>query len=468
MNYKTLLLSLFSMVVASSSIHADGLTNAKLDAYVAEHRPYADMQLKLYGIPVSFTLAQGIHESAYGQSELAVKAYNFFGVKSKTGWQGQTYHKETEELENGKVIVINAAFRSYENIEQAYYDRSNFLRSSARYAHLFDLTTVDYVGWARGLAKAGYATASQYGDRIITIIEQHQLYKYDQLLDKSEIAWYQKQLQPQLQMNRINAPVISHSEMYAHMEAVFASCEREYTTMQQQIAVLKKEIAQQKANNSEIYQELFSRIAALELYIIEQHKLLLSTQACVRDLERQLQNINNSDPLKTQFTADGQPRTQLEFYPITKNTNKNIFYNHGKKVVNLPKDKDLFWVANEYNIDYRDLLAYNDLSPENLIDTTIMRPNMFVYLEPKGNSSSDENRTYTVRNGENLHTVAQLEGIKLDKLAQRNYLNLDKGEEPAANQTLFINKKATDKPVVRSNVNTSFGSGGVTVPAPKK
>lgn len=466
MNYKILLLSLFSVVVSSASAH--GLLNAKLDAYIAVHLSYAEKQRDYFGIPTSITLAQGILESGFGESELAVKANNIFGIKAKAGWNGLTYAKKTEEIENGKSVIEDATFRRYENIEQAYFDRSYFLTSSNYYVHLFELSTMDYVGWARGLFKAGYATGLQYDAKLINIIEKHQLYKYDRLLDKFEIAYNQRQLQPQLQMNRINAPSFSSTEIYTHMEAIAAACEREYATMQQQIVVLKSDVAKYKTLSSETHQELFNRLQELELYVIEQQKLLVATQACVRDLERQVQNINNSDPLKKQFTADGQSRTQLEFYPVTHSPNKNIFYNNGKKVVNLPKDKDLLWVATEFNIEYRDLLAYNDLSAEDLNNQNIMLPNMFVYLEPKANSSSDENKTYIVRLGESLHNVAQLEGIKLSKLAQRNQLSLDKAEEPASGQTLFINKKSTDKPVLRNATNTSFGAGGINTANPKK
>lgn len=468
MNYKTLLLSLFSMVVASASVSAHGLLNTKLERYLAVHVPYAEYQRDYFGIPASITLAQGILESGFGESDLAIHANNFFGIKVKTGWNGLTYAKKTEETENGKSVMEDAIFRRYETIEQAYFDRSYFLQGSKYYVHLFELSTMDYVGWARGLFKAGYATGLQYDAKLINLIEKYQLYKYDRLLDNSEIAYNQRQRKSQWQMTRIDAPVVSAAEMYRHTEAIAAACEREYATMQQQIIVLKSDVSKYKALSSETHQELFNRLQELELYVIEQQKLLIATQACVRDLEIQVQNINNSDPLKKQFTADGQPRTQLEFYPVTHSPNKNVFYNNGKKVVNLPKDKDLLWVATEFNIEYRDLLAYNELSAEDLNNQNIMLPNMFVYLEPKANSSNDENKTYTVRLGESLHNVAQLEGIKLSKLAQRNQLSLDKAEEPAAGQTLFINKKSTDKPVTRNATNTTFGAGGINTASPKK
>jgi LysM repeat protein len=58
-------------------------------------------------------------------------------------------------------------------------DHSHFLASKSRYASLFTLKPHDYRGWAKGLKKAGYATASNYAQLLIKIIEENELYRYD-------------------------------------------------------------------------------------------------------------------------------------------------------------------------------------------------------------------------------------------------------------------------------------------------
>ena len=81
-----------------------------------------------------------------------------------------TYTKDTEESEDGKIIVVSAKFRQYANIEDCYADRGVFLTSSQHYASLFELQTNDYVGWARGLKAAKYATDPQYDQKLISVI----------------------------------------------------------------------------------------------------------------------------------------------------------------------------------------------------------------------------------------------------------------------------------------------------------
>ena len=65
----------------------------------------------------------------------------------------------------------------------------------ARYAFLFKLKITDYKGWAKGLKKAGYATDPSYANRLITIIEDYDLYKYDnEGMGRREARKWEKEL----------------------------------------------------------------------------------------------------------------------------------------------------------------------------------------------------------------------------------------------------------------------------------
>ncbi len=124
-----------------------------------------------YRVPASITLAQGLLESGAGCSELARKSNNHFGIKCHSGWSGRkVYHDDDARGE---------CFRAYREVKDSYEDHSKFLKSGSRYAFLFKLRITDYRGWAKGLKKAGYATDHSYANRLITIIEDYDLYKYD-------------------------------------------------------------------------------------------------------------------------------------------------------------------------------------------------------------------------------------------------------------------------------------------------
>ena len=145
--------------------------NARYIEYINKYSDLAVEQMKLHKIPASITLAQGLLESGAGYSQLARKSNNHFGIKCGGSWRGRTVRHDDD--------ARNECFRAYSHPRDSYEDHSDFLRRGARYAFLFKLDITDYKGWARGLKKAGYATDPSYANRLITIIEDYDLYKYD-------------------------------------------------------------------------------------------------------------------------------------------------------------------------------------------------------------------------------------------------------------------------------------------------
>lgn len=144
--------------------------NPKLD-YIDKYSDIAIKEMKRTGVPASITLAQGILESNAGQSVLATKGNNHFGIKCHNDWKGKTMKMDDN--------APKECFRVYPNAEASFRDHSDFLRSRDRYKTLFELKQTDYKGWARGLKKAGYATDPGYADKLITLIEDYELYRFD-------------------------------------------------------------------------------------------------------------------------------------------------------------------------------------------------------------------------------------------------------------------------------------------------
>ena len=144
---------------------------SSVDEYISTFSEIAQYEMKAYGIPASITLAQGLLESGLGKGELTVKTNNHFGIKCHTGWQGDyDFHDDDEKGE---------CFRKYNHPMYSYRDHSEFLSSRARYAFLFDYRANDYKRWAKGLRQAGYATDKRYPEKLIYLIEKHQLHKFD-------------------------------------------------------------------------------------------------------------------------------------------------------------------------------------------------------------------------------------------------------------------------------------------------
>jgi len=139
--------------------------------YIEHYKEEAIREMLMHGVPASITLAQGMLESGNGNSPLAVYANNHFGIKCHRGWEGLTFIQDDD--------TRNECFRKYPNVLDSYSDHSAFLSGRSRYASLFNLKKTDYKGWAKGLKKAGYATNPKYPQLLISLIERHNLYEYD-------------------------------------------------------------------------------------------------------------------------------------------------------------------------------------------------------------------------------------------------------------------------------------------------
>ena len=172
---KRIIFSFLCMFIAFQTVISQTMTwNQRFQNYFDKYKDVAVEQMLKYRIPASITLAQGVLESGAGNSELATKANNHFGIKCN-GWTGRkSYHDDDAR---------NECFRAYDNVYESYQDHSVFLTTSKRYSSLFQLKLTDYKGWARGLKVCGYATSPTYATKLIEIIELYRLYQYDTAKD---------------------------------------------------------------------------------------------------------------------------------------------------------------------------------------------------------------------------------------------------------------------------------------------
>lgn len=170
---KRLLIIVLTFLPLLNSAAADDVRTA----YVKKYASIAVKEMKRTGVPASITLAQGLLESNAGQSMLAVDGNNHFGIKCHKDWTGKAVYKDAE--------INNECFRAYPTAEQSFIDHSDFLLRD-RYKSLFELKKGDYKGWAYGLKSAGYATDPSYPQKLIKLIEEYDLTKYDTGLVEEE------------------------------------------------------------------------------------------------------------------------------------------------------------------------------------------------------------------------------------------------------------------------------------------
>jgi GR25 family glycosyltransferase involved in LPS biosynthesis len=127
-----------------------------------------------HGIPVSVILAQSMHESGLGNSELVLQANNYFGMKCKLEGELGYYKKDDEPQKS--------CFRTYTSAEESFKDYGARIGTHAIYKNaqlLNEAGVTDYRKWVQAIADAGYAKNPKYAETLIALIEQNELYAYD-------------------------------------------------------------------------------------------------------------------------------------------------------------------------------------------------------------------------------------------------------------------------------------------------
>ena len=163
-----------SSASSSSRQHATPGTRDQ-QAFISLIAPGAVAAQQHYGVPASVTIAQAIEESAWGQSSLAARYHNLFGIKG-AGPAGSVI-LPTQEYENGSWVTIDAQFAVYHNDAQPIADHAELLATSGYYIRaMADRAHPD--AFANDLTGV-YATDPVYGANLIALMKLYNLYQYD-------------------------------------------------------------------------------------------------------------------------------------------------------------------------------------------------------------------------------------------------------------------------------------------------
>ncbi len=183
-----------NLVLMMMPLLAWGAPQSDATVFFTRFAEIAQNEMKRNDIPASIKLGQAALESGFGKSELAVNANNYFGIKCRSNKDctSSTYMLKDDDY-NAEGELIHSEFMAFEDPKESFLMHTQFLKSNmGRYGKLFDLAKDDYIGWANGLQEAGYATAQDYAENLIKLIEKYQLYKYDQQVMNNSTSYVSK------------------------------------------------------------------------------------------------------------------------------------------------------------------------------------------------------------------------------------------------------------------------------------
>ncbi len=366
--------------------------------YVDRFKGIAIREMERTGVPASIKLAQGLLESDAGRSTLANQANNHFGVKCHSEWQGERYYKEDDDYDPVTKELIKSCFRVYKNADESFVEHSEFLRDPRkvnRYGWLFQLPKTDYVGWANGLEKSGYATASDYSEKLIKLIEDYQLSQFD-TYTSAEIP-----------MAGTNKPNNGNNNPRPSDNFPTSGNQPSYTPQPS---------------------------GGYKPGTTDPNQLPYFDPT----------NPNGMTPSNPQnggnYTTNGggyiaPPPADMA------GTRNDVKY------IRAAAGQTLYEVAGKNNVRLENLQAYN----EEIGDPNRPLENgLILYTQKKRNQWRGSEKTYTVKDCETMYDIAQKYGIKLSKLYSKNEMR--EGEQPQVGEKLLLRRgwfQGADKPALR-------------------
>lgn len=374
------------LIFFSSSIIAQKITR---EQYISTYKDIAIHQMKIYGIPASIILAQACLESGNGNSRLALKANNHFGIKCHDTWKGKRLYNDDDEK--------GECFRKYNNPEDSYKDHSEFLKNGRRYQSLFDIKKTDYKAWAHGLKAAGYATNPKYAPMLIEIIEKNELYKYDS-------NWASLK-------SEYNANKEREKELRLQKKA-----ERAQNKAARKAAKEAKRAARKAAKNNTI---AASVVAPTVIGATTATKVSTTVEIINEQPQGVIaENTESLAPLKS---------SNLYRYSM----DRQIYEENNVPYIIATQGDTYSIIAKEYNLFTGEVLSFNDLKKDVTIETGTI-----VYIKRKKKLGTDN--TYVVASGETMYFISQKKGIRLESLYELNKMYI--GTEPETGTILNLRK----------------------------
>ena len=396
--------------------------------YIDQYKDIAIKEMKRTGIPASITLAQGIVESNSGESNLALNFNNHFGIKCKTEWKGETTYQDDDTKKE--------CFRVYPNANASFIDHSNFIKTRPNYAPLFQLDPVDDSAWAIGLKKAGYATASDYANKLMKVIDDYELsqFNFPELNDENDTASSET-------MAVIEKPTIAPKTI----EAKNISLDKKETS-----ASLLSETPKETGISMPVKKD--TAIAVKKDSTIEVKVVKDSASNYINQASLPINKIKGIEPSKNSATI-----TEIKMNSIGKDTSivtkpiTPVKDTIAKKSTSVYPDKlfkinqiaviwakagtSLLQIATEHAIPLYKLFIFNDLKETDLLAT-----DQLLFL---GNKKAEGDKSFhLVVTGESLYEISQKEGIQLKKIKE---YNPGISDTPAAGTQLILVKPKEQK-----------------------
>jgi hypothetical protein len=384
-------------------------------AYIAQYKAIAMKEMKRTGVPASITLAQAILESNSGESNLAKKHNNHFGIKCKSDWTGaKTYQDDDAKQE---------CFRAYETAEVSFKDHSNFLKNRPNYVDLFLLDPVDDTAWAYGLKKAGYATATDYPKKLLKIIDDYELAQYN-------FPELENEVEEEASAKVLADTPVKKTPSDGPVNKVLADTPVNKVITDTPTKSLNKPTGIAQMNTTNNLAPLPTQTLPVQTLPAQQKDTLkkdtIKKEVITVVQTTKIEQVKIDTTKAATITQSVLPKQPTYHYPEGQ-------FRINQVPVILGKEKMSFIeIALKYKVPLYKLFEYNDIKASNLLER-----DQLIFLAPKKKTGAAS--FHIVKYNSSLQEISQLEGVQLSLLKLYNPDLVEPLKE--GTQVILFNKK---------------------------
>ena len=411
----TLLLCLFIQIGWAQN-------NPTTIAYISQYKAIAMKEMKRTGVPASITLAQAILESNSGESNLAKKYNNHFGIKCKSDWTSAKAYQDDDTKQE--------CFRAYDAAEISFKDHSNFLKNRPNYVDLFLLDPVDDTAWAYGLKKAGYATAADYPKKLLKLIDDYELaqYNFPELENEVEVEVEEEAPVKKISSDTLVNKVMNDTPVNKIITDTPTKSLNKPAGIAQMNTVSNIAPLPTKALPAQT-------LPAPQLDTVKKDTIQKEVTAVVKTT--QIAPLKIIDTTKT----IPKPETTVSKQP-TYNYPEGRFRINQVPVILGKEGMSFIEIALQYNVPLYKLFEYNEIKASNLLER-----DQLIFLAPKKKEGATS--FHIVKYNTSLHEISQLEGVQLSLLKLYNPQLTDPVKE--GTQVLLFKQKDNNTTIKKDN-----------------
>ena len=440
------------------------------------------------GLYASLMIAQAALESGWGGSYLSTSAYNLFGVK----WSGSGAYIElpTQEFYNGSYHTIYDKFQRYSSYAESLNGYANVI--TTRFPKSTRANSANYAIAAQNLrygVYGTYATAPDYADKLIRVIQTYNLTAYD--VGGTSVDTNQT---PTNNNNNVDQTQTSGNGTYTVKagDSLYRIAKNHNISLQElkslnnlnsdlifagQVLKVSGQVSSSQSSTNTSQSSNQTQASGNGTYTVKAGDSLYRIAKNHNISLQELKNLNN---LSSNLIMPGQVLKvsgQVSSSQPSTNTSQssNQTQTNGNGTYTVKAGDSLYRIAVNHNISLQELKNLNNLSSNLIMPGQVLKVSGQVSSSQQSTNTSQSsnqtqtsgNGTYTVKAGDSLYRIAVNHNMSLQELKNLNNLSSNlimPGQVLKVSGQVSSSQQSTNTSQSSNQTQTS-GNGTYTVKA---